>query len=359
MSMQVNWRESTLSIESSIQNAISNLDKTGLRIVMVVDKAGRLLGTVSDGDIRRGLLRGVSLESSLDSIMSSNPLVVPQELELNAVMQIMRTNRIQQLPIVDEASHILVGLHIWDEIAAPLERKNIMVIMAGGLGTRLAPHTDSCPKPLLPLAGKPMLEHIIERARSEGFRHFVLSVRYLADMIKEYFGDGGRWNVHIEYLHENEPLGTAGALSLLAPRPGLPFIVTNGDVMTDIRYGELLNYHERVHAQATMAVRLYEWQSPFGVVRTNGVDFVSIEEKPTYSAHVNAGVYAFSPKSLDALQIGERTDMPALFDTLKLGGARTVVYPIHEPWLDVGRVDDYEAAGSMFNNAKNSDKESK
>lgn len=347
MSMQISWREAILPAHSSLQNAIGNLDKTGLRIVLVVDDAGCLRGTVSDGDIRRGLLRGATLGSLLDSVMNRSPLVVPQELEFDAVMQIMRANRTQQLPVVD-ASHRLVGLHLWDEITVPLERHNMMVIMAGGLGARLAPHTESCPKPLLPLAGKPMLEHIIERARSEGFRRFVLSVRYLAHMIEEYFGDGGRWDIQIDYLHEDEPLGTAGALALLAPRPDRPFIVTNGDVLTDIQYGELVDFHERIQAQATMAVRLYQWQNPFGVVQTNGVDLVGFEEKPIYSSHVNAGVYALSPETLDVLRKGVRCDMPALFEAVKSRAGRTVVYPMHEPWLDVGRPDDYEAAGRLF-----------
>jgi NDP-sugar pyrophosphorylase family protein len=259
------------------------------------------------------------------------------------VMQIMIANKIQQIPVVNEQRHI-VGLHLWDEITTPPVRPNLMVIMAGGMGTRLRPHTENCPKPLLPVAGKPMLEHIIERAKLEGFRHFVLAVHYLGYMIEDYFGNGARWGVRIDYLREESPLGTAGAIGLIDQRPDRPFLVSNGDVLTDIHYGELLDFHCRHAAAATMAVRLHEWQHPFGVVRTEGVDIVGFEEKPITRSHINAGVYVLEPKSLELLQPGEHCDMPTLFARLQENAARTIVYPMHEPWLDVGRDDDLKRA---------------
>ena len=219
-----------------------------------------------------------------------------------------------------------------------------MVIMAGGQGTRLRPHTDNCPKPLLPVAGKPMLEHIVERAKAEGFERFVIAVHYLGRMIEAYFGDGSSRQIQIDYLHEEVPLGTGGAISLLEPRPDIPFIISNGDVLTDIRYGELLEFHCRQGAAATMAVRLHEWQHPYGVVRTNGVDIVGFEEKPIARSHVNAGIYVLDPCALDTLRAGERCDMPTIFSRLQDRGARTIAYPMHEPWLDVGRAADLERA---------------
>ena len=189
-----------------------------------------------------------------------------------------------------------------------------------------------------------MLEHIIERARAEGFQRFVLAIHYLGHMIEDYFGDGSRWQVQIDYLREKSPLGTAGAVGLLNPRPETPFLVSNGDVLTDIRYGELLDFHTRHGAAATMAVRLHEWQHPFGVVRTNGVDIVGFEEKPIARNHINAGIYVLEPIALDALSAGEPCDMPTLFSRLQERTARTIVYPMHEPWLDVGRVDDLKRA---------------
>ena len=189
-----------------------------------------------------------------------------------------------------------------------------------------------------------MLEHIIERAKAEGFERFIVSVHYLGHMIEEYFGDGSQWDVHIEYLREEIPLGTAGAIGLLKEKPELPFLVTNGDVLTDIRYGEILDFHNIHGAAATMAVRLHEWEHPFGVVRTEGVDIIGFEEKPVSRSHINAGIYVLEPTALDVLNSGENCDMPTVFERLKENGARTIVYPMHEPWLDVGRPEDYTAA---------------
>ena len=219
-----------------------------------------------------------------------------------------------------------------------------MVIMAGGRGTRLGEHTQNCPKPLLPVGGKPMLEHIIQGAKAEGFNHFVLAIHYLGQMIENYFGDGSNLNINIEYLRENTPLGTAGALGLLEVRPTEPFLVTNGDVLTDIRYAELLDFHIRHGSTATMAVRLHEWQHPFGVVKTNGVDIVGFDEKPVARSHINAGIYVLAPNVLDSIGANEHCDMPTLFGRIQEKQARTIVYPMHEPWLDVGRPADLEKA---------------
>jgi NDP-sugar pyrophosphorylase family protein len=194
-----------------------------------------------------------------------------------------------------------------------------------------------------------MLEHIIERAKGEGFGRFIFAIHYLGHMIESHFADGTRWQLQIEYLREQSPLGTAGALSLLQPRPDAAFVVSNGDVLTDIRYGELLDFHSRHRAMATMAVRLHEWQHPFGVVRTKGVDIIGFEEKPVARSHINAGIYVLEPAALDALNAGEACDMPTLFSRLQERGARTIVYPMHEPWLDVGRPGDYAEANGLGN----------
>lgn len=337
------WRQAILSGNATIQQAIRNLDQVAIRIVMVVNDAGELEGTISDGDIRRGLLKGLDLNSSVAGVIHRNALVVPPKMAREMVMQLMLANKIQQIPIVDE-NHRIVGLHLWDEITTPPKRSNLMVIMAGGMGTRLRPHTNSCPKPMLPVAGKPMLEHIIERARQEGIASFVLAIHYLGNMIEEYFGQGERLGVRIEYLREPTPLGTAGALGLLCPCPDEPFLVTNGDVITDIRYGEMLDFHIRHSATATMAVRVHEWQHPFGVVQTRGLDIVGFQEKPVARSHINAGVYVLAPDALSVLASGEHCDMPTLFERVQAKAKRTVAYPMHEPWLDVGKPDDLEAA---------------
>ncbi len=337
------WRKTLLAPDATLQQAILSLDASALQIAMVVDVDGSLIGTLTDGDIRRGLLRGLGMQSPVESIVNREPLVVPPQLEREMVLQLMQANKVRQLPVVDGQRRV-VGLHVWDELLVPVQRPNTMVIMAGGQGMRLRPYTESCPKPMLPVGGKPMLEHIIDRARAEGFQRFVLAVHYLGHMIEEYFGDGSRWKIRIEYLREDTPLGTAGALALLQPKPDVPLIVTNGDVLTDIHYGELLDFHHHHGAMATMAVRLHEWQHPFGVVRTSGVDIVGFEEKPVIKSHINAGVYALDPSVLDHLHKGEHCDMPTLFGKLQESELRTVVYPMHEPWLDVGRLDDYAVA---------------
>jgi dTDP-glucose pyrophosphorylase len=343
------WRQALLPVDSTIQQAIRNLDQVAIKIVMVVNESGELQGTISDGDIRRGLLRGLDLNSPIASVVYCNPLVVPPEIGRDMVMQLMMANKILQIPVVDERHHV-VGLHLWDEITTPPTRSNLMVIMAGGKGTRLRPHTEKCPKPLLPVAGKPMLEHIIERASLEGFSNFVLAIHYLGHMIEDYFRKGERFGVQIDYLREQSPLGTAGALTLLNPRPDAPFLVINGDVISDIRYGELLDFHIRYDAAATMAVRVFEWQHPFGVVQTQGVDIVGFEEKPVARSHINAGVYALSPDALNVLTENAHCDMPTLFERLQAISKRTVAYPMHEPWLDVGKPDDLNRANAENSN---------
>lgn len=349
-SNRVDWRRACLDDSARLQDAIRCLNESALQIILVVSADGVLQGTLTDGDIRRGLLRGLTLESPIDSLVVRNPLVAPPQMGRETVLHLMQANRLHQLPVVDDKRKV-VGLHMLDALMTPRRRDNLMIIMAGGQGMRLRPHTERCPKPMLPVGDKPMLQHIIERARDEGFVRFLLAIHYLGHMIEEHFGDGAEYGVSIEYLREESPLGTAGAISLLDPEPDLPFIVSNGDVLTDIRYGELLDFHDRHDAMATMAVQLHEWQHPFGVVHTKGVDIVGFEEKPVMRSHINAGVYVLEPRALECLSRGEHCDMPMLFSRLQEGAARTIVYPMHEPWLDVGRSDDLQRARDAYSEA--------
>ncbi len=337
------WRQAIMPEGVTIAQAIANLDQVAIRIVLVVNAAQELVGTLSDGDIRRGLLRGLDLNSPIGRVVNHNPFVVPPDLGRELVTQLMVANKIQQIPVVN-AQRQVVGLHLWDAINIVPVRSNLMVIMAGGVGTRMRPHTENCPKPLLSVAGKPMLTHIIEHAKREGFGRFVLAIHYLGHMIEDHFGNGKSLGVQIDYLREQAPLGTAGALGMLQPRPDEAFVVTNGDVITDIHYGELLDFHLRHNAAATMAVRVHEWQHPFGVVQTDGVEIVGFEEKPVARTHINAGVYALDPDALGVLTVDAHCDMPALFERLQEKAKRTVAYPMHEPWLDVGRPSDLAAA---------------
>jgi dTDP-glucose pyrophosphorylase len=341
------WRTALLRADATIQDAILNLDESAVQIALIVTCDDRLVGTVTDGDIRRGLLRGLSLAGSVREIVNNDPLVVPPELERATVLQLMQANKIRQLPVVAEDRRVL-GLHLWDELITPCLRPNLMVIMAGGQGRRLLPQTRHCPKSMLPVAGKPMLEHIIERAKADGFRQFVVAIHYLGHLIEKHFRDGSRWQVSIEYLRETAPLGTAGAIALLSPRPDAPILVSNGDVLTNIHYGDMLEFHCQHGAAATMAVRVHEWQHPFGVVRTQGVDIVGFEEKPVSRSHVNAGIYVLDPSALNTVNVGEPCDMPTVFSRLREGGARTIAYPMYEPWLDIGEPDTLEWAQSHW-----------
>lgn len=338
-----NWRQTKIAAESTLRDAAQNLSKSAQKIALVIDGTGKLLGSLTDGDIRRGLLQGMTLESSVVEVMRRNPLVVPAHMPSDMIRQIMVANKIHQIPEVDDQNTVL-GLHTWDAYESARVDTDLMVIMAGGKGVRLRPHTENCPKPMLPVHGRPMLAHIIDRARAEGFVNFIVSTHYLGHLIEEYFGDGRKFGVQIQYLRETSPLGTAGALSLMLSIPERPFIVTNGDVLTDIRYGDLLDFHNRHSSDATMAVRLHEWQHPFGVVEIDGLSIVGFEEKPIARTHINAGVYAISPNALRFLQNGESCDMPKLFERLQANQLRTIAYPMHEPWLDVGRPEDLVAA---------------
>ena len=349
MNEQRHWKDATISSSATIKEVIQCLDKSALQIVLVINSKGSLEGTITDGDIRRGLLKGMDLNSTIENIIHRDSLVVPPQMDREMVLQIMQANKIHQLPVVDEERHV-VDMHTWDEVNSKSIKDNVMVIMAGGLGTRLRPHTEKCPKPMLPVAGKPMMEHIIEQAKAEGFQRFIVSTHYLSHLIKKHFCNGDKWGISIEYITEDQPLGTAGGLDNLNDKVDAPFVVTNGDVLTDIRYSELLDFHIRQNAEATMAVRMYEWQHPYGVVEIDGVDITGFEEKPITRTHVNAGVYALNPSVLELLNKDERCDMPTLFNRLKSQKRRTIAYPMHEPWLDVGRPDDLEKARTERNN---------
>ena len=337
------WHRAVLPLDSTVEEAIRCLDESHLQIVLVVDRGTHLIGTLTDGDIRRGLLHGIGLGNPIGVLVQREPVVVSVGVSRDEVRRIMEQRRIHEIPIVDD-DNLIVGLAAWTGAGPRVDRINLMVVMAGGEGTRLRPLTEYCPKPLLPVGGRPMLEHILERAIAEGFKRFVFAIRYLGHMIEDHFGDGGDWGVEIDYIREGEPLGTVGALSLLEPGPGEPFIVSNGDVLTAIRYGEMLDFHVSHDATATMAVRLHEWQHPFGVVHTEGINLVDFEEKPIGRSHVNAGVYVLDPSALSALDPEKACDMPTLFNRLRQLGHRTIVYPLYEPSLDIGRRDDYMSA---------------
>ena len=337
------WHKTLLPSSATIKEVIDLLNKVALRIALITDESNILIGTISDGDVRRGLLAGLSLDSQIESIIKRNPIVVSPELSREKVIQIMTTNKIQQIPIINNRNEV-IGLHLWDGLDTISNYENLFVIMAGGKGSRLRPKTIDSPKPLLQLAGKPILEHIIDRAKIYGFKNFIISIHYLGHMIQDYFGDGQKFGVKIRYLRESTPLGTVGALSLLDPKPNSAFIVTNGDVVTDVNYAEMLKFHQENNASATMAVKKYEWQNPFGVVQTQGFEITDFIEKPITRSYINAGIYVLEPSTLKYLKDSEICDMPTLLDRLKEDSKRLIAFPIHEPWIDIGRPEDLKKA---------------
>lgn len=337
------WRRCTLGPSDSIRSAITNLTDSSARIVLVVSDDMTLLGTVSDGDIRRGLIKGETLESPISKILHANALTVGEHEKFEFIRKLMTKARIQQIPIIDTKGK-LIGLHEWDKLHSLSAQENLFVIMAGGQGRRLLPHTSAIPKPMVSVEGKPMLEHIILRAKSNGFHKFVIIVHHLADVIEEYLGNGAKFGVEINYVREPQPLGTAGGLALIEEETKFPVLVTNGDVLTDINYRNLLEFHNESGSGATMAVRIFETQHPFGVVKLNGVDIEGINEKPVIREFINAGVYVIEPSLFNRIEVGVALSMTDFIHSLSQSNVNTKAYLVHENWMDIGNPMDLERA---------------
>jgi len=307
-----------------------------------------LLGTVTDGDIRRGLLRGLGLEAPIDAIMKRDPLTAKPKTGREKLLATMADRMLRQIPLLDADGRV-VGLALIDELIRPASgRRNPVVLMAGGIGSRLMPLTKSAPKPLLSVGDKPLLETILEGFVKQDFRRFFISVNYKAQMIKEHFGDGRKWDADIRYLEEDRPLGTAGALRLLPERPKEPMIVMNGDLLTRVNFHHLLDYHGQSASKATMCVREYDFEVPFGVVEIEDNRIRSLDEKPVHNFFVNAGIYVLDSEVVDLIPAGETCDMTALFESIIGEGLPAVAFPIREYWLDVGSVDQLKRANWEF-----------
>ena len=339
-----------MSSNSSVIEIIQNINNSSLLICFIVDDANRLIGSITDGDIRRALIQGFTTDSAASEIMQKSPICILESKTVDEAKTVMQENDIKQLPVVDEF-HALLGIHLLDELAGVEARENRILIMAGGFGKRMMPLTENLPKPMLEVAGKPILEHIILNAKAQGFRNFIVSLHYLGSVISDHFGDGSKLDVSIQYINEEEPLGTAGALSLLKPVPALPFIVTNGDILTKVNYANLLDFHLNHKSDATMAIKKYELQNPYGVVHTEGFEISSFQEKPIQVSYVNAGIYVISPSALNYIVKGDACDMPDFLMKLKSKSCRVNAYPVHETWADVGRPIDLSKI-----NAENSEK---
>lgn len=341
------WKDVLISPDTTIIKAIEIIDAGSLQIAMVVDKANKLVGTVSDGDVRRAILKGISFDRPVRDIMFTEPTVAGPQVSRDVIVTTMRMKQLHQIPLVNKDGCV-VGLDLWDDLINLQERQNTVVLMAGGLGTRLGELTKDCPKPLLRVGNKPVMETVLENCIEYGFKHYYISVNYKANMVKDYFGNGTRWGVEINYLEEEKRLGTAGALGLLPEIPTMPVLVMNADVLTKINFKHLMEFHDEYKSVATMCVREYEFQVPFGVVQLDNHRLKAIQEKPVHQFFVNAGIYVLNPEAVLMVPNNDYFDMPALFDKLLDKQSETAAFPIREYWLDIGRKDDFEQANGDY-----------
>lgn len=339
-----NWQTILLPPAATIRDAMRTLDKGSLRIVLVCDAKQKLLGTVTDGDTRRGLLGDANMQDPVAGVMNTAPLSVLSNTNRDQRLKLMKLHDVTAIPILDIEGRIL-GLETLHQAMQPELRDNPVFIMAGGFGTRLQPLTDHCPKPMLRVGAKPMLEHLVSQFINCGFHNFFFSTHYLPDVIRAHFGDGSKWGVSIQYVHEDRPLGTGGALGLL-PRnlPDLPLIMMNGDVLTKLNYAQLLRHHESKGYDATVCVREDEHAVPFGVIETEDQLITNMVEKPTYRYKINTGIYVLNPDIVASVQPGQRVDMPSLLEQHRHDSKRIGTYTSYDYWLDIGQMKDYQKA---------------
>ncbi len=332
-----------ISPDATILTVLERLGESQQQIVLVVNDERKLLGTVVDGDIRRAILKRVPLESPISEAMNPDPVTAPPEAGRESILQIMREKHILHLPLVDDENRV-TGVEVIASLLQKPALTNWVVLMVGGKGDRLRPLTENTPKPLLAVGGTPLLETILQNFTAQGFQKFFFSVNYKAEMIADYFGDGEKWGVEINYITEEWPLGTAGALSLLPEQPTEPVLVMNGDILTSVDFTQLMSFHAEANVDATMCLREYDFEVPFGVVTVDGHRVMNISEKPVQSFFVNAGIYFLNPEVIAKVPTGEFYDMPDLISNLLQDGQNVAAYPLREYWIDIGRLQDFEKA---------------
>lgn len=343
------WERVLVSPQATLSEAIEVMDREALRIALVVDERLRLLGTLTDGDVRRALLGKQTLDGTVATIMFRQPKVAHPDWSKARMLGWMEQHSLLQLPIVDDYN-TLIGLETLHGLLQRPSQDNPVFLMAGGFGKRLRPLTNTCPKPMLRVGEKPILELILESFIDAGFHRFYISTHFMPEQIREHFGDGSEWNVSIQYIHEDEPLGTGGALGLL-PHEEInePLFLMNGDILTNLDYLELLAFHREHGGSATMCVREFEYQVPYGVIEAEGHRAKAMVEKPIQTFNINAGIYLLSPELIKNMNPGVHVDMPTLLAQDIADGNRVNVYPLKGYWLDIGHMDDFNRAQSEVN----------
>jgi dTDP-glucose pyrophosphorylase len=338
-----NLTDLTVRPDASLLDTIAAISKGTKQIALVIDDAGVLMGTVTDGDVRRGLLRGLDMKALVTEVMNPNPTTAAVGDDAQTVMVEQLARMIHSVPVID-ASGKVVGLFTDADLVTPDEISTPVVLMAGGKGVRLYPLTKDVPKPMLKIGDMPILEIILRKLKSQGFKNIYISVNYLGNIIEEHVKDGAWLGLNVTYLHESQPLGTAGALGQLNGTLDEPFIVMNSDLLTNCDFRQVIRFHKKTGAKGTLGVREYSFQIPYGVVNINGTEVESISEKPLHRSMVSAGIYALDPWALNLVPADEYCDMPTLLDKIKAEGEKVSAFPIHESWLDIGRHDDLNDA---------------
>lgn len=341
-----NYKNILLSPTSTIREALEIIQKGSMRIALVVEDE-KLVGVVSDPDIRRAMLNSISLEDTIETVYNKTPFKCYINDTKEEIISKAVEKNIYEIPIVDDENK-LVGFETLTHLLKPVTHLNKVVLMVGGLGTRLRPLTEHTPKPMLKVGNKPILETIILNFKKYGFTEIILCVSYKAEIIEEYFGDGTSFGVNIKYIHENKRMGTAGALSLLRDELKEDFFVMNGDLLTNVNFEHMMQYHQSNKAISTMGVREYDFQVPYGVVNLDNENIVSIDEKPIHKFFVSAGVYVLSKDVLEYIPDDKFYDMPTLFEKVIEKKKKSISFLIREYWLDIGRLDEFEKANNEY-----------
>jgi dTDP-glucose pyrophosphorylase len=336
-----------VSKDALLRDVLRVIDKGSKQICLVVDDSQKLLGILNDGDIRRALINNVPLEGSIGNLYFKTPIVANVNDSRESILNLCKVNDIHQIPIVND-ENVVLGLEVINNLIKNSVKPNKVILMVGGLGTRLRPLTENTPKPMLNVGGKPILETIVERFVRYGFVNIVMCVGFKSHIIQDFFKDGSKFGANIEYIIEDKRMGTAGALSLLSKIPNDPFFVMNGDLLTDVNFEHFLNFHAQNNAKATMGVKEYDFQVPFGVLNLEGEKIKSIIEKPVQKFFVNAGIYILNPDCVNLIPKGEFHDMPAFFNKLIQMNENAISFPIREYWIDIGRMNEYEKANKEY-----------
>lgn len=334
-------KEFIININSTIKNAIENLQKSKAQICLVIDK-NRLKGTVTDGDIRRGILRGLNITDKISLIMNKKPIVCKNDNLKKNILNLMKINQVLQIPIIDHARKI-TGMYFLNNFLLKKKFNNPIIILAGGKGKRVMPYTKNIPKPMLEVYGKPILEHIINNLKSQGFNNILISVNYKKEKIIKFLKNGKDLGVNIRYINEKKVMGTSGCLSLIdkSKISTKEIILLNGDIISSLNISEMLEYHRQNKATATMASLEFQMENPYGVIKTNDEKIIGFEEKPINKTSINAGIYIIDKKNLKYVP-KKKFDITDLFTLLLKKKKNIIIYPIYEKWIEIGNKGIYE-----------------